>query len=754
MADNSELMPTPEVGDPNHAGMGLAQPGIDYRQLSQPAQVLEARWMPSSGRASAAEELSGAFKEFSSTAAGEARKLNTVAGSQAGASDALQPGFVPRSGLAAVTAYGSAYNAAAHLTYVNSTNASVSQQMDKAEIDFAGDPVGFAKQAAIIHDATLAQTPKIYAPEVSNSIQQRMTAGMTRTQAQAVQTARSDAWESYTSTVDSRQRDALKTAIDLPEDQQAALIQKTIADNRTQLDALVAARAITPEKSAILQNHFVNTFQDQIHGQHTARIVDGFMVLARGNVDDGDKALAAYVKDPNNSLADKVSVTHDYETQREGYTKSQSQLHADDLASVGQQLVQGKYGNDIEPQIHQLYKQGAINPEGLHSLMDKSMENQVKGITDDSSNLLFDAAMHGTGPKLDPKDPQVVKDSDAYFKAHVMLNGVTPGTDAYAIGASNFVKQTNIVPPMVRSQIRIGLMNGDPQSAVAAATLADRIQKSNPQADLYAQDPKLESLSSLISDNVRAGLNPVQAYQMAVQQTTVNSGEAKVRNEAYAAAIKNQNQGNPDAANTVALQKQLNTNLSPGIFSGNAPNAPVPMQAENDSLVRQYFAATGDLPKAQELAGKQILKTWGLSTVNGAKEIVKYPIPDRDVPLVRADIAKTAQSLGYTGDPNDLKLTPSPLTDQSQGRFWTLTHTDAQGVTDTLLDSKNQPIQFDVRQTSQAYAKQKQDLINQKLDAARKDRDFQRSQAAEQIQGEQQLSNMYLNPGTSLQGIK
>lgn len=760
MSDDNFIAPMSPGGA---AGGTTSTPAPQYRQVQSPTQLLEARFLPDSGAANRAAALADTFKQFSKTSQDVADKLNINAGTQDGAAAGLDPNFAPKTGLAAITAYGSAYDAAAHVSYVNAQHTAMEGQASDIEQKSAGDPVTFTTVATAARDAAVKNASPIYQPEILASWNQRIMAGTSRLKEQAIVTARSDAWESYTSSIDSRQRAALTTAAQLPPDQQAAVIQNTITENRQQLDALVTARAITPEKSAVLQNRFVEALQNQVHGQYTSTTVDRMMDLARaGDVDAADAAMHAYVTDPNNSDTDKNAVIKDYEDEREKYTKLQSQVHAKDIANVGQQLVQGDgeingqgaYGSKIEPQIHQLYKIGAINPEGLHSLLDQSMRNQVKAIGDSVDNYNIDALMHGQGQKLDPKDTAAQDAVDTYFKSHIALNGTTPADASYAIGASAIVKATNIVPKSVQSQIRIGLISGDPVGAVNAARLADRIQQNNPQADLYASDPKLAALSSLINDNLRAGMAPAAAYTMATSQVNVTPSEKDIRDKAYADAIRKQNGGNADATNAAALQKSVNSLYAPHFWNSNPPAAPVAMQAEYESLVKQFYQNTTDLPKSQALAAAQLQKTWGVSKVNGAPEIMKYPIPDADVPLVRADIAKSAAAAGYTGDAAQLHLTPNGLTDQSSGRYWSVTHTDEHGVTDTVLDSHNQPIVYDARQSPQDYAKYRQGQIDKKLDDARQLRDVQRSMDAEQIPGEKHLADFYLKPSGAMASVE
>src|SRR6266702_1292999 len=110
-----------EAQNPVEAGSGppgkAAGAGLDYRQAQRPTEMLSPRHMPDSGAASVAEELAGALKGFANKASDLGTKLNVQVGSQAGAQAGLDPGFQPKTGLAAITASGAAYNAAAAVSF-------------------------------------------------------------------------------------------------------------------------------------------------------------------------------------------------------------------------------------------------------------------------------------------------------------------------------------------------------------------------------------------------------------------------------------------------------------------------------------------------------------------------------------------------------------------------------------------------------------------------------------------------------------
>ena len=740
----SDLIPSAQAGQGPAPAGGYGRDAIDYRRLQQPEEGIPLYRLANSGAAARAQELGRVFKEFGEQASSLSDKLATAQGARQGTAAGLDPNFKPKTGLEAVTAYGSAYDAAAHVSYVNGTHAQMENAFSQIEQDTAGDPVAFQTRAQAVADGIVKGAPDLYKPEIQNAAALRMQAGLTRTREQAIQTARSDAFESYTSTTDSRISSALSTAATLPAPQQAALVQKTIADNRTQLDALVQARAITPEKSAVLQNKFQDQMTQAVHDQYTTNTVNHFMDLARaGDRDAADRAMQQYLVDPANSDADRAAVTKQYLTAADAYSQLQSRVHANDIAAVGQSLVgnekhPGASGPGIENQIHQLYKQSAISPEGLHSLLDQSMRNQLESIKDDSSNQLLDAALHG-GTKLDPTNREVAKAADKYFSTHIAMSGAAPLSDQWTIGAASFARQTNIIPKSVTDQIRIGLISGGPQTAVQAAAAAERIRAANPQIDPYSNDPRSAAIANEINANLHAGMSATAAYQTAMQTIDRPRDQKEIIAKQYGAIIRQDPNGN-----LKALQSAMDAQV-PGWFA-HAPPPPVPMQAEYNRLVSTYYTLNQNIDSARSLAAKQVQTTWGVSHMNGAAELTKYP-PERlgvTADIIRSDVAASVKSAGFTGDPAQVHLMPNANTDSSQGRNWSLVHTDpTTGLSDVLLDHNNRPLQYQVPAGAD-FAKARQALIEQKLTAAREQREQQRKTAAEQIPGEQELADFYL----------
>lgn len=717
---------------------------MDYRDIQAPATSLSPKDLPDDGAAGVHNQLANAFKDFAGKSQDVADTLFTKQGAQDGAKAGAMGDGGQKTGLGGITPYGLAYNRAATITYTNGVQTAIETQIGAAETDHAADPTTFSAVAQAARDAAVKAAPPEIQPHIAQMYNARIAAGFNRVYAQADAQTKNDAFASYTSTVDSRITAALQTSANLPDDQAAAVTQRTIDDNKAQLDGLVQSRALTPEHAAILQKKFAERYDQLIDGQHIATRVNDLMTLARGNVETGDAALAKLQSDPSLSQDDKDAIRAQYQKDRDAWTWQQSRTHSGDLANLAGRLAQGDFGSDVIGTAHDLYKQGAMTPEQLSSHVAENYRNQAKAIDDSADIALVQQALNG-GHGLDPKNKDQANAASKWWDANVAQANETPGSDAYNAHLVSFYKATNVVPQSAQSWLRIGLLSGDPSQAALAAATSKRLQDANPTAAPYENDPKLSVLSTLINDNLATGMPVVQAYQYARAQTDQTPEQKKLIEQTY---------GKQKYADTNldALRSTLKTSpqISPHWYSGLPAEPPISMQAEYEQLVRQNFGYSQNIDTARAVAGKQILQQWGATRMNGTPELVKYPPENAGISpaIIRQDVATSAAGAGYTGDPTQIRLVPIPDTNRTQGRVWGLEHVAPDGTHDVLLDSKNRPLQYALP-GGQDFAKAKAAIVAAGLDDARRQARAERESAADAIKGEQQLAEFYLTPAGS-----
>src|ERR1700676_234796 len=108
------------------------------------------------------------------------------------------------------------------------------------------------------------------------------------------------------------------------------------------------------------------------------------------------------------------------------------------------------------------------------------------------------------------------------------------------------------------------------------------------------------------------------------------------------------------------------------------------MQGEFDQLSQSYYKQTnGNLQQARQLAAQDLKRTWGVSEVNGQREIMQYApeamFPGLSAGVVRDDLAKTVADNADTfqkADPSKIRLTATDRTARTGGTDWALSVPD------------------------------------------------------------------------------
>ncbi len=273
-----------------------------------------------------------------------------------------------------------------------------------------------------------------------------------------------------------------------------------------------------------------------------------------------------------------------------------------------------------------------------------------------------------------------------------------------------------------------------------AAAAAERIRLQHPTLDPYDKDARNAAIANELNANRAAGIPAKTSYQMALQRIDRPEPQRKVINEQYGAEVRKDPTGNAKA-----LQSAMDAEV-PGFFA-KAPAAPVALQAEYSRLVGVYYGMNQNIDQARKLAVQQVQTTWGVSRMNGEPELVKYPPERLNIPVdaLRADVGRVAKANGFEGDPATVHLTPDAArTDSSGGRVWSMTHIDPKtGAHDVILGPNNRPVVYAVPSPPD-FAKAHAAAVAQQLDAARQERDANRAESAEQIQGEKELAHFWL----------
>ncbi len=705
---------------------------LRYRQLQAPVLLDDTQ---DNGGAAAATALSNTFKTFEQASLGIAGDIRAGQGRREGAAAGLQSAFKPRLGFFSHTAYSEAFNTAGFASYLSKTATDIDATVDRIEQETQGDSASYAAKVAGFSKGLLSGVPKELMPRVELMLQARTAAGSTRVRAQEMEDTRQKQHADFLEGMDARASLAMKS-LDGPLGD--ASLVSLVTDNDLQADALVKDHVITATQAQQYKQAFKQKLDQALAGSKLMFAVDGLMSATRQDVEAGDRAVRDLEARTDLDSHDKRVIIDEFQKQRTNFEYAQSRAYMPQSTALAQSLASGAYGPELEHEARRLYRAGAISSAEFEAHMVGSARNEQKAIEDGADINAVEHALND-GHGLDPTNEKQRKAADKLFQQLTTTAGTPPGSDRWQIGAIEFARRANVLPESAQSWARVNLLSRDPNAASVAASFMKRVEDANPLANPYNDDPKLATLVDRLNTNLANGLSPQNAYELALKSWNMTDEQRNVIKERYRA--DKVGQGNADA-----LRSALNGSdkFDPSVFSS-APSASIAMQAEYDSLVEQYFAATGGNTKqARDLAFRALSSLWGVSEVNGSREVMKYPPELYGLPpaFVRTDIAQTLHDAGVAVAQDSVRLVPNAATERTKGRVWTLVHTDEYGAQDVLLDQRNKPVLYQLP-LGQDFERTRDAIKRSKLEAAQRERDAEQRNAADQTELEKHLRAIY-----------
>jgi hypothetical protein len=652
-----------------------------YRDLQSPVSLQTG--LVDNSPARAAQSLAQSFSEFENVAGSLGGALREqqglLEGEAAGAGGTPQP----RSGLAATTRYGAAYNGAAEVSYANKVSMDVAADIDRIETEAEADPLLYGEKTKGLMEGTLADAPPEWRTRLEQHIAPRVQAGAMRV-ARAADTVRKQ--EALAGHLDSEPvviSQLVRTVRELPGEAGDAEMARVVAERHAQIDALVEDNVLDPVQAQRLRQSFGEQVDKALSADRTGSLVEEIVAAARTDVEAADDLLTTIDARDDLSLDEKTAVRSAYREQSELLRFERTRVHMEDLAGLSRRLAAGEFSG-IRAEAGRLYRRGALSPAEYEQYVGAAERNRQAEIEKDSSREAMEIV---TGP-YDPANTDHQKAAEQLFQDVTKVGGAKPGDERWRATALAMVQERNILPKSAESWARVALLSNDPIAAAQAADFMDRVQQAKPNAYAWNSEPKLEALASGLKDNMAAGMDPTEAYETARKTTwDMKDSDRATREEEYRKLLKKDPNAN-------AISGTLNDVYEDEPWMQSKLPVPVAARAEYDGLVRQYYLLTDDLKKARELAGSKVKQSWGVSRVNGKPAFIKYP-PERyglDPAVVRADIAASVEPLGL--DPAKVQLVPSASTDRTKGTTWALGYVDETGMPEIVLDKNNRPLAY------------------------------------------------------------
>jgi hypothetical protein len=461
-------------------------------------------------------------------------------------------------------------------------------------------------------------------------------------------------------------------------------------------------------------------------------------------------------KDPVENERLQQEVRASINQQRGELIQQNQQTHASDVIRLEESLKTGNVDPSRRGQIWGGYRSGWLTPEQTGSMLGEDSRINLAHATDGAGMALIDQAFAGK-IVLDPKNPEQKLDANNWFIDHTQ--NIPIGSEQYTNLAAEFAHRTGMVPDAVGAYTRAMLVGDtDPAKVMNAAEIVARMREAAPRAFEYLDDDhKLGAMADSITRLTTGGMDPTKAVQIARDNYAAGEGDKKRLGELW-------EQKRPLGAHDSALDSVLssavsgNPNLTqPGWIWGRNPLPhPPAMQADFETLTRQYFDHNGgDATAAEAAAARDIGTVWGITKMNGSPELVKYPpermfrAPDGGPGLtsedIRTDLAQTVANhpeafqhwdeekhtlVPFKVDPDKVQLVQSERTVLTHGVTWGLSYVGPDGVAESLYGKDGKPLQFDLPVKREDYAAMRTQAVQERVKQAKAAYDAQTASEA------------------------
>jgi hypothetical protein len=263
------------------------------------------------------------------------------------------------------------------------------------------------------------------------------------------------------------------------------------------------------------------------------------------------------------------------------------------------------------------------------------------------------------GGDFNPYDADDRKDLDRVYEAL--------GGDASALKA--LVDQTGVAPPSVVKKVRGDLATTDPARIEGAMQLAANLMFANPHA--FAGHPGASEIeqAALTFRHMVDDLG-YTAEESAARLAEANTPEYKSR---VAAQVKGEDI-DKIVKDKLALS-HLESAFDPAPWwpgqptIGQDPETRRAMFSDYTELFRERYMESGDAASAKTLAAAQLKRVWGVTSVNGADIVSRYPpesapglfgLENPSEAIAAAALSDIEAETGMAAKREDLRLLPIP----------------------------------------------------------------------------------------------
>lgn len=445
------------------------------------------------------------------------------------------------------------------------------------------------------------------------------------------------------------------------------------------------------DKAARVENALIDAKARVASAQKAAAVTAQASRVLTRYASDGPEAGSALLS----QLAKKLPT----EVMGEVYTKVQAGLgharnakqeeHADELAGIYQSISAGTAGPEQIASVEKLWNDNAFTPTERASLIGRIETTQVAHAKDAAAAAVIRESL-ASGIPLDPSNSEQKKALSSLFAEDAREAPV--GSPQWQGLAVAYAARTRMLPEQATSWVRSAIRSPDAAVAAPAAQFLGAVQAAAGDAS-SGFDKDTKAFAGMVSSMIDAGTPPEKAIETA-RQTVYELKPAIVeqRKTEYRDAAKESNG---------ALNSLIDRDMDTWLTSQPGPTAA--LQVDFSSQAQQYYLKTGDLGLSRELAWQDLQRVYGVTEVNGVKQVMAAP-PERfglKPEDVRKDIGdflsahpqsdgSTAEEVTLVPDALTLRATASIMDGKRQSPSYKLITKSG----DLVIDEKGIPVRY------------------------------------------------------------
>lgn len=342
----------------------------------------------------------------------------------------------------------------------------------------------------------------------------------------------------------------------------------------------------------------------------------------------------------------------------------------------------------------------------------------------------FTSSLQNNFP-LDPTDKNNQAAADHYFDQQVAPDFNLRSDDSLN-QVANITTKSGILPTQIKTMLTAGATSKDPAVVVPMARMYGQIFDNNPAAVTNLDKGAMAFYAKVYAYD-RAGVPADKAVDMSYSQVyeqddrTKQMISTKQRDKDYLKGRESAAQSNISALTSA-------TSFTPSASDPSRSN--LQYQRDYQTIYDANFAQTGgDAGQAEAMTNAMIRNTWGVSSVNGSPEIMKYApeavygVNNGSGNWIQGQWGNEKRELldksfGGQRDDTDLVLVPDAVTPRDQSYSVMVRQKNAEGYEDVrpYYGETGMPVRFKPDQKTSPMYKATMGFQQQRVEAAKEQR--------------------------------